>query len=195
VRQSFRHLFFVAGLLPGAYGLVSACSLDLDESLIASRDADSGDAQSFGGFEADGSGWGDATTDGADASDDANDANDANDDATDGGNPDVGVLCDTQTCAPNTYCCFDGAAGGVCSADGTCSSVAIACDSMGDCGAGELCCLLDLSTVACANQCPSTALGTVQVCEQSGECAGGGMCIAPSAIIAGLLPPGYKTCE
>lgn len=195
--RSLRPFVLLALALASAYGLVSACSLDLDESLISGSggDASLGDAQSLGGFE--GGAWSDAKADGAsnDGNGGSEAATEAGTDASDGGFVDEGISCGPTSCDPGAYCCWE-ANSGLCAADpAECTSVAIACDAASDCGAGELCCMLNIGgTVGCATTCPDTPIGKLQFCGDATECTTG-VCDAPTSLFANLLPPGYKACE
>lgn len=198
MRQRFRPvLVFTAALLPGVYGLVCACSLDLDESLIpTSEDAASGDVHGFGG-----SGWVDANgsdgpgPDGSGGASDANAEGDVSDATGEGGAP-AGIDCDPTSCDAGSYCCFE-SAGGVCAKDpATCTSVAIGCDSTTDCVGGDRCCLVDSDTVACQPVCPDVPLqGPTQFCKLNSECEGSGVCGPLPPLLAALLPPSYKSCQ
>jgi hypothetical protein len=198
VQRSLRPFLLLVASLAGAHWLVSACSLDLDESLIpgAGGDASFGDAESFGGFEAGGA-WSDAKADGApkDANGDGETGTDATADVTDSGPATEEIECGSLSCDVAAICCWDSDSGMCTGPSVSCSSVAIGCDQTSDCGSGEACCVLDIAgSVGCATTCPDTLIGSVQFCEDDTECTTGA-CDTPPVLIANMLPSSYKTCQ
>jgi hypothetical protein len=185
--------------LPAVHALVTACSLDLDESLIpgAGGDASTNDAPGSGGLVSDAQ-WFDSPVD-ATSEEAATDApnESSTSDANESGPPD-GIDCATTVCPLSEVCCFESGGIGACVSSGAeCGSVPIQCDSVEDCGVAQVCCVLDtLPTVGCATSCPDLVLvGSQQLCSATAECASGMSCDSPMTLLADALPPGYKTCQ